>query len=118
MKTIIKIINFVGDNILKICAVLVVLILGVYVLIYIPYRDQQKIQQQEKKERMERLQESFRRKSILDCQSNAWDAYSENWGNNCKLMEREKDCGLPMTMSNNIEKARDKALENCIEINK
>ena len=118
MKKIIKIINFIGDNVIKICAVLVVLILGVYILIYIPYRDAQKMQQQETKERLVKLWEDIRRENIATCQEEQWEAYSINWEKNCEVKKLGADCGLPTYLSDNLEETRDKGLKNCIEINK
>lgn len=120
MKTIIKIINFVGDNILKICAVLVVLILGVYLLWYVPYRDQNKIDEQQRQENLKEMRKVLEKREqeekVIECQRDTWDAYSGNWDGMCEANGMKADCNLALNMSKTLGETREKGLNNCLKI--
>lgn len=62
------------------------------------------------------IQLHYARVTLNQCNAQANNNYSENWDNACKMLNKEKNCNLPVYRANEIENARDKNINRCIEV--
>lgn len=62
------------------------------------------------------LQLKYARATLDSCLEQANANYNENWDNACKILNKEKNCNLPLFRANEVENSRDRNINRCIEI--
>lgn len=100
---------------LAVSALIVAFSIGYYFVIFLPQKEQARIQQEKEKKTAIEEKEASKKLLLSYCLEDADKTYSYNWDKACKTRGLKDECSLPSETADSIENYRKQAKDECFK---
>lgn len=100
---------------LSVAALIVALSIGYYFVIFLPQKEQEKIQQEKQKNTAMEEKKTNEKLLLNYCLEDAEKSYNYNWNKTCSTQRLEDECNLPSNMADSIDNYRKQQKDECFK---